>query len=276
MIEKDKEEMREEDRFALCVSGGLHVVLVLFFLIYTFSINDNMRTAFVEVQFGEFQRGTQAEYSQVTEEQVATQPDPPEVEPEDPQPDEPEQEEEQQTTTDETVKPVDAPDQQDVQDEEKVTTPDTDKVDPEKQSADEQQQDVVIPPKTQQADTRQEGAETSGDPEGTQGDVDASQGEGNEQESSSPYELEWEGDIERAPVQQPLPDNVADVEATITVRFEVRPDGNIGQMVPVRKMNPELEREVLSTLRSWRFSRLPSGVPQQSQWGTITFRFVLE
>ena len=39
-------------------------------------------------------------------------------------------------------------------------------------------------------------------------------------------------------------------------------------------MNAELETEVQSILRSWRFSRLPSSVPQQPQWGTITFQFV--
>lgn len=65
-------------------------------------------------------------------------------------------------------------------------------------------------------------------------------------------------------------------EATITIRFKVKPDGSIGRVVPLKKMNPKLEREVTRTLRSWRFSQLPSGLPQQSQWGTITFRFVLE
>lgn len=65
-------------------------------------------------------------------------------------------------------------------------------------------------------------------------------------------------------------------EATITIRFKVKPDGSIGRVVPLKKMNPKLEREVTQTLRSWRFSQLPSGLPQQSQWGTITFRFVLE
>lgn len=93
---------------------------------------------------------------------------------------------------------------------------------------------------------------------------------------SAPYELKWEGDIERNPMVQPLPDNIADAEATITIRFEVKPDGTVGRIVPLKEMNPELEREVMRTLRSWRFSRLPSGVPQQSQWATITFRFVVE
>jgi TonB family protein len=75
---------------------------------------------------------------------------------------------------------------------------------------------------------------------------------------------------------QPLPSNQTNEEAVISVRFEVHPDGSLGRIIPLRKMNPELEREVMRTLRSWRFSRLPSGVPQEPQWGIITFRFVLD
>lgn len=90
------------------------------------------------------------------------------------------------------------------------------------------------------------------------------------------FELNWEGDIARSPMVQPLPDNTTASEATITIRFEVKPDGTMGRIISLKKINPELEREVMRTLRSWRFSRLPSGVPQQSQWGTITFRFVRE
>lgn len=93
---------------------------------------------------------------------------------------------------------------------------------------------------------------------------------------SAPYDLQWEGELDRSPMVQPLPSNPTNEEATITIRFEVKPDGSLGRVFPLRQMNPELEREVMSTLRSWRFSRLPSGVPQEPQWGTITFRFVLD
>ena len=92
-------------------------------------------------------------------------------------------------------------------------------------------------------------------------------------QASGPYELQWEGDIERATMAQPLPTNVANAEAVVTVRFEVHPNGTVGRIIPLRKMNAELETEVLRTLRSWRFARLPTDVPQQPQWGTITFRF---
>ncbi|MDZ7807379.1 MAG: TonB family protein [Gracilimonas sp.] len=98
----------------------------------------------------------------------------------------------------------------------------------------------------------------------------------NQQVNLSPYELSWEGDIDRSSMIQPLPDNPNNSEGVVTVRFEVKPDGTVGRIIPLRKMNPELEREVTNTLRSWKFSRLPGGVPQQTQWGTITFRFVVQ
>ncbi|MDR8394222.1 TonB family protein [Aliifodinibius sp. S!AR15-10] len=266
----------EEDRFAMAVTGGFHLLLVIFFLLYTFSINRNLRPSFIEVEFGEFSTGTQAEYSEQQAEEVATRPDPSETQPENPQPEQPQPVEEQETTTEETTKPVDAPDQQEEIQEEEIQTPETDKVEPQEEAAEEQQEEITVPPKTEQDETVQEGEETSGDTEGSEGDINADQGTGNETEKSSPYNLSFEGEIDRAPMVQPLPDNVADSEATITIRFEVKPDGTLGRIIPLKKMNAELEREVIRTLRSWRFSRLPSGVPQQNQWGTITFRFVLQ
>lgn len=267
---------KEEDRFALMVTGGVHVVLVIIFLLYSFTIQTKARPSFINVQFGELQSGKPAEFAEQQNEEVATRPDPSETEPENPDPETTDPAEEQQETTEETAKPVDVPDQTEEIEEEEVQTPETDEVDPEKETANEEQKEVTVPPKTEQDEVQQDGAESSGDQQGTTGDIQADQGTGNEQEKSAPYELEWEGDVDRAPMVQPLPSNTTDSEATLTIRFEVKPDGTIGRIIPLKKMNPELEREVLRTLRSWRFSRLPSGVPQQSQWGTITFRFVLE
>lgn len=274
--EKLNIDIDEEDRFGLMVTAGIHVVLFIIFILYTFSINQTARPSFIEVEFGEFQAGTIAEQAEVKNEEVATRPNPSEVEPEEPEPEKPDPVEKQETTTEETVKPVDAPEQKEEIEEEPIKTPETDKVDPKEQADTEEKEEVTIPPKTKKAETQKEGAETSGDEKGNTGELNADQGTGNESEKSAPYELKWEGDLERSPMVQPLPENTSDTEATITIRFEVKPNGTIGRIIPLKKMNPELEREVMRTLRSWRFSKLPSGVPQQSQWGTITFRFVLE
>lgn len=269
-------KLNNEDQFGLMVTGGVHVVLIIIFLLYTFSIEANVRPSYIEVEFGEFQAGTPAEYAEEQAEQVETRPDPSETEPENPEPENPEPVEEQQSTTEETTKPVDMPEQEEEIEEEEIKTPETDKVDPQEETTTEEEKEVVVPPKSEEDPVQQEGAESSGDEQGNTGERNADQGTGNEQEKSAPYELNWEGDIERNPMVQPLPENTTDAEATITIRFEVKPDGTVGRIIPLKKMNPELEREVMRTLRSWRFSRLPSGVPQQSQWGTITFRFVLE
>ena len=268
--------LHKEDRFALMVTGATHVVLVILFLLYTFTIQTKARPSFIEVEFGKLKSGKPAEFAEQKEQEVATRPDPSEVEPENPDPKTPDKVKEQQETTNETAKPVDMADQKEEVKEEAVKTPETDKVDPTKETSEEKQKEVTVPPKTEKDEVQKEGAETSGDQKGTTGDINADQGSGNEQDKSAPYELKWEGDIERSPMVQPLPSNTTDSEATITIRFEVKPNGTLGRIIPLKKMNPELEREVMKTLRSWRFSRLPSGVPQQSQWGTITFRFVLE
>lgn len=267
----------EEDRFALAVTGGIHVALVIVFLLYTFSIESNVRPSFIEVEFGEFQTGTPAEYAEQQAEQVATRPNPSETEPENPEPEEPEPVEEQQESTEETTKPVDAPDQTEEIEAEVVETPETDKVDPQEETETDEPKEVTVPPKTEEDEVQQEGAETSGDEQGNTGELDADQGTGNEQEKSAPYEIKWDGELDRSAQMAPKPENVSGNEAKITIKFEVKPDGTIGRIIPLKKSgDPELEREVLRTLRGWRFSRLPSGVPQQSQWGTITFRFVLE
>lgn len=94
--------------------------------------------------------------------------------------------------------------------------------------------------------------------------------------TSSPYELKWEGNIARDPLVQPLPENASNSEGVISVRFQVKPDGTVGLIIPLKKMNPELEKEIQRTLKDWEFSKLPSGVPQQDQWGTITFRVLFD
>ncbi|MCH8524927.1 MAG: energy transducer TonB, partial [Balneolales bacterium] len=129
--------------------------------------------------------------------------------------------------------------------------------------------------RAEQDEVEREGAETSGDIRGIRGRVDADQGTSLDPVRSAPYQLEWEGDVQRSPLVQPLPNYTVEVEAVITIRFEVRPDGSVGRIQPLRRMNPELEAEVIRTLRSWRFSRLPSNMPEESQFGVITFRFVL-
>lgn len=276
MLEWIKSHIDDEDRFGLAITAAIHIVILIIALLYTFESNMN-RAAFMEVTLGEFRSGMLAQQSEVQNEQVATRPNPSEVEPEEVDPEITEPVETPQNPVEETSKPVDLPDQEEeIPEEETVETPDTDVINPEVEEETEEVEEVVVPPQTQEDEEIAEGVEDSGDEEGAAGDPNVDQGPGNTPDKSAPYDLQWEGELNRSPMVQPLPENQTNEEAVITIRFEVHPDGSLGRVIPLKKMNPELEREVMRTLRSWRFSRLPSGAPQEPQWGTITFRFVLE
>ena len=267
----------KEDQFGLGVTAAIHIVILIIAILYTVDFNLQNRAAFMEVTLGEFRSGTIAEQADVQREQVATRPDPVETPPDDPDPEVEQPAETPQNTVEETTKSVNLPEQtEEVVDDETVETPETDIINPEVQEETEVEVEEVVPPQRQEAEEVTEGVEESGDERGTRGDPNADQGTGNNPDRSAPYDLQWEGELNRSPMVQPLPSNSTNEEAVITIRFQVNPDGSLGRVMPLKKMNPELEREVMRTLRSWRFSRLPSGVPQEPQWGTITFRFVLD
>lgn len=277
MLEWIKSNIDEEDRFGLGITGAIHLVLLLIALFYMVDFSVDQRPAFIDVTLGEFRSGTIADQAEVQREEVATRPNPAETEPEDPDPEITQPVEIPQMPEEDVTKPVDLPDQtEEIESEEVVETPDTDIIDPEAVDETEEVIEEEVPPQTREDEQVQEGVTESGDVRGTTGDPNVDQGTGTTPDRSAPYDLEWEGELNRSPMVQPLPDNRTNEEAVITIRFEVHPDGSLGRVIPLRKMNPELEREVMRTLRSWRFSRLPAGVPQEAQWGTITFRFVLD
>jgi TonB family protein len=270
-------DIDEEDRFGWGVTGAIHFVLLIIALLYTVNFDIDNRPAYMEVTLGEFRSGTIAEQAEVQREQVATRPNPAESQPEDPDPEITQPVETPQTPEEETTKPVELPEEvEEIVSEDVVETPETEIIDPQVVEVTEDIVEEVVPPESREAEQVQEGVTESGDVRGTRGEVDVDQGTGTNPDRSAPYDLQWEGELDRTPMVQPLPTNQTNEEAVITIRFEVNPDGSLGRVIPLRKMNPELEREVMRTLRSWRFSRLPAGVPQESQWGIITFRFVLD
>lgn len=270
----DKSKFTKDDSFALTVTLGISIVLVLFSLWYTLDMNQNFRPSFIEIEFGEFRTGTLAEFSEVKEKEVAKRPNPSEVKTEKPIEEAPKPEKQSEKPAEEITKPVDLPDEVEEVKEDKVETPKTEVVDPSKEVAEEVKEEVEIPPQAKKDLEVSDGAKESGDIKGNTGETNADAGTGADDDKSAPYELKWEGNIERDPLVQPLPENTTNTEGVISVRFQVKKDGSVGLIIPIKKMNPELEKEVLRTLRSWKFSKLPSGVPQEAQWGTITFRFV--
>lgn len=278
MLERIKKYISDdEDRFGITITAAIHLVLLIIALLYTVDFKTMDRAAFMEVTLGEFRSGTVAERAEVQREQVATRPNPSEVRPELPDPEITQPVETPQQQVEETVKPVDLPEQtEEIIDDEIVETPDTDIINPEVVNVTDDRREEVVPPQTIEAEQVQEGVTESGDIRGARGAPDVDQGVGTNPDRSAPYDLQWEGELNRNPMVQPLPSNRTNQEATIRVRIEVDPQGNVVGIRPLIRMNPELEREVMQTLRGWRFSRLPSGVPQEVQVGTITFRFVLD
>lgn len=269
-----KRKFTEEERFGIVFTSIVNTLLIIFtLLIYTRS-PDDARSALIEITLGDFRDGTAAQFNPERNQEVATRRNPTNVT--NPQP------EEQRNPVDrqvqqvrEPAREVDLPDQVEEVREERITTPQTERIDPTVRPEDVTQREVRNQQRTEQDEVEKDGAETSGDVRGVRGRVDADQGTGIDPVRSSPYSLEWEGEVQRSPVAQPLPNYTVEAEAVIRVRFEVRPDGYVGRIIPIQRMNPELEAEVIRTLRGWRFNRLPNNVPQESQFGIITFRFVL-
>ena len=268
-------QLKDEEKFGFWVTGGVHVLLVILALLIYVGNSSPRRSAFLEVTLGNFSEGKPAQYAKKKAPKVATHPNPSKQQPEKPEQKKIDKQPKKPSQDKKVSKAVKLPEQKQQVKKPPIKTPQTDKINPEK-SEEKKQKEVNVAPKTEKGETIQKGAKTSGDIKGTQGDVKADQGTGTSEKKSAPYKLEWEGDIQRTPVIQPLPSYTVDVEAVITVRFQVMPDGSVGRMIPLKKMNPELEKEVFKTLRSWRFNPLPPGVPQVPQWGTITFRFVLQ
>lgn len=273
---KNNGNITKEESFGLGISATLHIALLVLFLLWVNLPEEQERYAFIEVTLGEFSDGAPAQQAERRVPDVATRPQPrPQPVPQ-PQPD-PEPRPQTPVQQQEVAKPVQAPEQTvDIQTETVIETPPTPKIDPtvkdpEPQPTEERQPDPV----QNRDEVERRGSLVSGDPTGLRGDVNADQGTSHDRDRSAPYILDWDGDISRQAIQNPLPTYNSDVEAIITIRFTVKPDGTVGTIQPLRRTDPRLEDEVIRTLRAWRFNRLPANVPQIEQSGVITFRFVL-
>lgn len=236
-------DFSRDDGIGLGLSGVFHLLLLLIALWMHKEPPVDLREALIEVTLGEFRMGAAAQFSPQTNPEVATRTNPQDV----------------------TSMPQNVP--KDV-----IDLPTRERIPDAPVLPDPTPKPPVDPP-AQRDVTDRDGADAGGSVRGVRGSATADQGSGNDPVRSAPYLLAWEGDIQRSPLVQPMPEYKVEVEANITMRFEVRPDGTVGQIQPLQRMNPELEREVMTTLRTWRFSRLPGNVPQESQWGRITFRF---
>ncbi len=79
----------------------------------------------------------------------------------------------------------------------------------------------------------------------------------------------------RALVYKPAPPQLTDIENDVELRlkFWVLPDGTIGEVIPLKRGDVQLERVAIGYLKKWQFEPLTSDVPQQKIWGTIPIVF---
>lgn len=264
-----------EDRQAILLSVTIHAILLLLAWFVALEPQTRFQTSMLEVTYGELEQGRPLPPNEPVEEEAeATTETEEEIAPEAPEASEPESVEPEPVETEPTPEP-----EPDIEQEPEPVDP---KPDPQPEPEPTPEPEIVEDPQTPVDDPTQpqyavEQPETEPQtPVEEAPATDAEEGEATDDELQSPYELKWEGELGRDPRVQPLPVNRTNTDATITIRFEVNPDGSIGRTLPIQRMNPELEREVMRTLRNWRFNPLPSRVPQEAQWGTITFRFVVE
>ncbi len=240
--------MNRSDWIGLSTTLGVHVALLVIFSLLTAIRPQPQPLGFVEVEFGEFAEGRPVQAAPEPTEEAASETTEPQPEPETPQ-DEP--------PTQEATEPVELPEQEEpVEDPESVPPPDEETIPPEPQ------------PEEQQATQQEENTSTA-----ESGAESGDQGEGATEEKSAPYNIEG---LDRDPVYSPLPQYAEKVDATIRVRITVDPRGRVVQRIPLLKGNPELERAVMDALQRWRFNALPANAPQETQTGTITFRFRLQ
>lgn len=264
-----------ENIAAFAATVLIHAVFAGFAFWYMLPDKQQQRAAFIEVSLGEFKSGSPAQRApiQADNQRQRQQPSQQEIEQEQPQ----KTENPDQKTNTAPVKPVDSPENAQVESEDIIQKNEAKEKDPTKKPAEEQKQAEAAETKAQKNDQSTEGAPVSGAVSGRGSRPDAAEGKGTDKDKSAPYELEWDGDIQRSALVQPLPQLTQNYNARVKVRFEVRPDGSVGQIFFLFKSgSAEIDNEVQKTIRSWRFSALPRNLPQQSQWGVLTFRFVLQ
>ena len=266
--------LSKENSIGIIATVGFHLLLLLLAYFYVLPQREQQRAAFIEVTLGEFKSGSPAKQAPQKSDSRKERVNPTEKQIEEEQPTKAETIQQKQAKAE--VKPADLAKVKPVESEEIIKKNDAEQIDPTRKAADKQEEAESSETKAEKTDSKKEGEIISGAPTLNVGNTDASPGKGSDQEKSAPYELQWEGDIQRSALVQQLPALTQNFNALVRVRFEVRPDGSVGRLIPLKKSgSPEVDQEVQRTIRSWRFSALPSNVPQQAQWGTITFRFVV-
>ncbi len=249
--------MQNSDWYGLLGSCVLHALLFVAFIYIESEPEATEQIGYIQVDFGDFAEGRPVQRAPVTR----PEPVPPDLEPDvedEPEPAEPEE-----------SKPVDLPDADPLVSDPTVETPETDVE--AIQPPEPQEDELVEDDETEEPRTIQPLG--SGSTEGKSGAEEGDLGEGTDEQEAAPFQIEG---LNRTPVRTPTPVYASQVNADISVKIWVAPNGRISRQLVLRKGDPRLEDAVNRALKQWQFNPLPANVPQDLQEGTVTFRFRLE
>ncbi len=107
--------------------------------------------------------------------------------------------------------------------------------------------------------------------------------EGEAKETPSPSFIEGEsyfieGELSRRrllyKVIPPYPEGY-NIETDVKVEILVSPDGSIERLVLTKRGGEIFDRLTLDVLKEWRFEKIPTNLPQESQKGIVTFMYRL-
>jgi len=73
----------------------------------------------------------------------------------------------------------------------------------------------------------------------------------------------------------PYPNGVSK-QIDVRLRFSILPDGTVGSIIVLTKVDGRLENAAINSLKLWRFEPIPSGQTQVEQKATIVFPFRLK
>ncbi len=91
------------------------------------------------------------------------------------------------------------------------------------------------------------------------------------------YTIEW-GGSPREKIRGNLPTYPKGIYKTaiIRLRFNVFPNGTVGEIIPLQKGSTILENNAINALKEWLFNPLENNAPQVIQEGIIAFIYKLE
>jgi protein TonB len=290
--------MNRDDWIGLGASAGVHLALVLLFAGWTAGPPAAPTLGALQLEVGAFAEGRPVQQSEHPTDEPASsedaptdpeQPDEAAQQPSDP-PSEQKQPEQQQSSAPKQSAPVDLPEQKETAGDEPPPeeppeetqqdappAPETndgpaEEKAPAEANASENDAGEETPEQSAPADAASEDGEQTGE---ATGNASGEPGSGSDEERASPFDIEG---LDRTLLYGPEPpEPTLQDESTVKVKVTVNPQGRVVALRLTQKANnPSLERSVMEALREWRFNRLPSGAPQKTQTGVVTFRFRLE